>query len=103
MQTGEQIKESATWVGRQEVSCGVQLSPRKELPNQERNGKEASYSQAVFDAFYLSLAYRNLCVLQCDTAQDQHARVEPKQRRYGQLRPVRNLHSHEVGADEEHE
>src|SRR5262249_5549680 len=57
--------------------CGVQLSPRNELPEQERKGEEAAYKQAVSDTFLASPACRNLCVLQRDTAQDQHTRVEP--------------------------
>src|ERR1700694_6171474 len=73
---GEKIKEGVAWVGRQEVACGVQLSPRKELPKQERYGEQAAYNQAVSDAFYPSPACRNLCVLQCDTAQDQRAGIE---------------------------
>src|SRR3984893_7044044 len=60
MQAGEQIKEGVAWVGRQEVACGVQLSPRKELPNQEYKGEQASCNQAVSDVFYPSPACCNL-------------------------------------------
>src|SRR2546430_14607706 len=41
VQPGEQIKEGVGWVGRQVVACGVQLLPRKELPDQECQGEEA--------------------------------------------------------------
>src|SRR5262249_2784192 len=64
---GEQIKEGVGWVGRQEVACGVQLLPRKELPDQECEGEQASHNQAVSDAFHPSPACRNLRVLQRDT------------------------------------
>src|SRR5216684_858647 len=80
---GEQIKEGVGRVGCQEVACGVQLLPRQELPDQECKGEETSCNQAVSDVFYPSPACRNLCVLQRDTAQDQHARVEPQQLRRG--------------------
>src|SRR6516165_11394173 len=76
VQAGEQIKEGVGWVGRQEVACGVQLLPCKELPDQECTGEEASCSQAVSDVFHPSPACRNLCVLQRDAAQDQDTRVE---------------------------
>src|SRR6516165_543397 len=38
VQAGEQIKEGVGWVGRQEVAGGVELLPRKELPDQECEG-----------------------------------------------------------------
>src|SRR6516225_10942196 len=100
VQSREQIKEGVGRVGRQEIARGVQLLPRQKLPDQECNGEQASYQQAVADAFYPSPARRYLRVLQADAAQDQHTRVEPEQLRRGQLRPVRHLHSHEIGADE---
>ena len=40
VQAGDQIKEGVGWVGRQEIACGVQLSPRKKLPDQECQGEE---------------------------------------------------------------
>src|SRR5207253_883073 len=73
VQPGEQIKEGVGWVDRQEVAGGVELLPRKELPDQECEGEQASHNQAVSDAFHPSPACRNLRVLQRDTAQDQHA------------------------------
>src|SRR6516162_11753262 len=51
VQPGEQIKEGVGCVGRQEVACGVQLLPCKELPDQECSGEEASCNQAVSDVF----------------------------------------------------
>src|ERR1700736_2487596 len=63
VQAGEQIKEGVGWVGGQEVACGVQLSPRKELPDQECKGEEASCNQAVFVVFHSSPACRNVRVL----------------------------------------
>ena len=41
--------------------------------------------------------------MQRDAAQDQHAGVEPQQRRHRQRPPVRQPHAHGVGADEQRE
>ncbi len=101
VRTGEQIEEGVRRVGRQEIACSVELEPRHELPEQERQGEEASCNQAIYDVLNPSPARRNVRVLQRDTAQDQHACVEPQEPRRGNFGPVRHLHSHEVGADEE--
>src|SRR5450759_5571880 len=101
MHAGDQVKEGGGWVGRQVIARGVELSPCHELTSQECKGENAPCEQAGFYAVHLSPARGNLRPLQCATAQDQYARVEPQQLWYGRRPPLPHFRSHGVGAEQE--
>ena len=82
---GDQVEEGVGWIGRHEIARGAQLLPRQELPDQECKGERPPAHQADDPTPSMSSPARgHLCPLQRDTAQDQHARVEPQQPRHGQ-------------------
>src|ERR1019366_6172851 len=103
VQRGEQVEESVGWIGRYKITRGVQLLPHPKLSGQKTKSEKASDNQSDSDAVYPSPSCSNPRPLHGNTAQNQRSCVQPQPSRNGQSRPVRPLHAHEVGTDQQRE